>query len=63
MSGDQDLDIITEWVDKLEAITEKIDSPAAASIYVGKDYSKADLRRDILDSIPEQYRSNKSPTV
>lgn len=40
-----------QW-DKIRELAERLDSPYADKVYVAKDYTKADLRRDLLATIP-----------
>jgi len=37
----------------MREIAERLNSPHADKLYVAKDYTKADLRRDILGAIPQ----------
>ena len=53
MSGAQ-----TAWDDaarRIREIANKLDSPHADKVYVAREYTKADLRRDLLATIPPGY--------
>lgn len=53
MSGAQ-----TAWAEhalRVREIAAILDSPHADKVYVAKEYTKADLRRDLLASIPIAY--------
>jgi hypothetical protein len=53
MSGAQ-----TAWAEharRMREIAALLDSPHADKVYVAKEYTKADLRRDLLASIPIAY--------
>lgn len=38
--------------ERIRELAEKLDSPHADKVFVAKDYTKADLRRDLLATIP-----------
>lgn len=37
---------------RIRELAEKLNSPHADKVFVAKDYTKADLRRDLLATIP-----------
>lgn len=39
--------------ERVQELAEKLSSPHADKVFVAKDYTKADLRRDLLASIPK----------
>lgn len=38
---------------RIKELADKLDSPQADKVYVAKEYTKADLRRDLLAAIPK----------
>jgi hypothetical protein len=38
--------------ERIRQLAERLESPHADKVYIAKDYTKADLRRDLLASIP-----------
>jgi hypothetical protein len=43
---------------RIREIADKLDSPHADKVYVAKEYTKADLRRDLLATIPLQQEKS-----
>lgn len=39
----------------IREIADKLDSPHADKVYLAREYTKADLRRDLLAAIPLGY--------
>jgi hypothetical protein len=55
MSSNEVPGAISSWR-KIKEIADRIQSRYADKIYVAKEYTKADLRRDLLATIPESAR-------
>jgi hypothetical protein len=55
MSSNEVPGAISSW-QKIKEIAEMIASTHEDKIYVAKDYTKGDLRRDLLATIPKAYR-------
>jgi hypothetical protein len=44
-----------EWRSRrIREIADRLDSPYADKVYIAKEYTKADLRRDLLATIPKR---------
>ena len=54
MGGNLADDDVLAW-DQIRAIAKRLESPHADKIYVAKDYTKEDLRKDLIAIIPPRF--------
>jgi len=61
MSSNEIPGALSAW-QTIKRIADRLESPHADKIFVGKDYTKADLRRDLLATIPDSVKSHTNYT-